>query len=96
MKLRDHPLMSCLGMRNWPPAWLWNSGAEDTMPNGEVGLLKNVILSDIVLPPGVFWSSSIWGLNTSVVFHLTIRLSVVTFPESYATSAVGALMRLVI
>jgi hypothetical protein len=44
MKLRDHPLMSSLGMRNWPPAWLWNSGAEDTMPNGEVGLLKNVIL----------------------------------------------------
>jgi hypothetical protein len=50
MKLRDHPLMSCLGMRNWPPAWLWRGGSEDTRPNGEVGILKNVIMSDIDPP----------------------------------------------
>ena len=54
MKLRDHPLVSCLGMRNWPPAWLWNNGAEDTMPVGEVGFLKNVILSDIDPPTRCF------------------------------------------
>jgi hypothetical protein len=54
MKLRDHPHMSCLGMRNWPPAWLWRDGSEDTRPNGEVGLLKNVILSDIDPPTRCF------------------------------------------
>jgi hypothetical protein len=32
--------MSCLGMRNWPPAWLWRDGSEDTEPNGEAGVLR--------------------------------------------------------
>ena len=46
--------MSYLGMRSWPPAWLWRGGSEDTRPNGEVGLLKNVILSDIDPPTRCF------------------------------------------
>jgi hypothetical protein len=54
MKLRDHPLMSCVSIRNWPPAWLWRGGAEDTKPNGEVGLLRDVILSDIDPPNRCF------------------------------------------
>jgi hypothetical protein len=54
MKLRDHPLMSCVGMRDWPPAWLWRGGSEDTRPDGEVGLLKEVILSDIDPPTRCF------------------------------------------
>jgi hypothetical protein len=50
MKLREHPFMSYVGMRNWPPAWLWRGGSDDTSPTGEVGLLKHVILSDIAPP----------------------------------------------
>jgi hypothetical protein len=41
MKLRDHPLVQ------WPPAWLWRDGSDDTRPVGEVGLLKDVILSGV-------------------------------------------------
>ncbi len=54
MKLRDHPLMSGVGMLNWPSAWLWRAGSEDTRPNGEVGLLRDVILSDIDPPNRCF------------------------------------------
>jgi hypothetical protein len=45
MKLRDHPLMSYKGIRSWPPAWLWRCGHESTFPEGEVGILKEVLLS---------------------------------------------------
>ena len=54
MKLRDHPLMSCVAVRNWPPTWLWRGGSEDTRPNGEIGFLKEVILSDIDPPTRCF------------------------------------------
>jgi hypothetical protein len=54
MKLRDHPLVSCVGMRNWPPTWLWRGGSEDTRPNGEVGFLTDVILSNIDPPTTCF------------------------------------------
>jgi hypothetical protein len=54
MKLRDHPFMSCEGMPNWPPTWLWRAGSEDTRPNGEVGFLRDVILSDIDPPNRCF------------------------------------------
>jgi hypothetical protein len=45
MKLRDHPLMSYKGIRHWPPAWLWRCGHESTFPEGEVGILKEVLSS---------------------------------------------------
>ncbi len=45
MKLRDHPLMSYKGAPSWPPAWLWRDGHKTTHPNGEVGILKEVIPS---------------------------------------------------
>jgi hypothetical protein len=54
MKLRDHPLMCSVDMRAWPPTWLWRGGSEDTRPTGEVGLLKDVILSDIDPPTRCF------------------------------------------
>jgi hypothetical protein len=54
MKLREHPFMSYVGMSNWPPAWLWRGGSDDTRPTGEVGLLKDVILSDIDPPTRCF------------------------------------------
>jgi hypothetical protein len=49
MKLRDHPLMSYRGIRSWPPAWLWRSGYESTFPEGEVGILREVLPSSV--PP---------------------------------------------
>jgi hypothetical protein len=49
MKLRDHPLMSYKGTCSWPPAWLWRDGYENTYPEGEVGILREVLLSTV--PP---------------------------------------------
>jgi hypothetical protein len=47
MLLRAHPLMTYKGIRSWPPAWLWRGGNENTHPEGEVGILKDVMLSTI-------------------------------------------------
>ncbi|HEY7318556.1 MAG TPA: hypothetical protein VIE89_13350 [Candidatus Binatia bacterium] len=45
MELRDHPLMSYRGNRNWPPTWVWLDGPEEKRPKGEVGILRMVLLS---------------------------------------------------
>lgn len=42
MKLREHPLMICGGIRNWPPIWLWIGGEKNERPRGEVGVLIRV------------------------------------------------------
>jgi len=47
MLLRDHPLMSYRGTRNWPPVWTWTRGGENKYPKGEVGILKTVEPSKI-------------------------------------------------
>ena len=39
MKLREHPLMICGGIRNWPPVWVWVGGENNQRPRGEVGVL---------------------------------------------------------
>jgi hypothetical protein len=45
LKLRDHPLMSYHGIRNWPPTWTWIDGPKDKHPKGEIGILRMVLLS---------------------------------------------------
>lgn len=40
MRLRDHPLMSYRGVKNWPPVWLQPD--TDKKLTGEVGLLTGV------------------------------------------------------
>lgn len=40
--MRDHPLMSYKGQRNWPPAWMWIGKGRNKYPHGEVGILKSV------------------------------------------------------
>src|SRR5262245_1811068 len=47
MLLREHPLTMYKGNRSWPPAWLWRGGNETTNPQGEAGILKDVIPSTI-------------------------------------------------
>jgi len=47
MHLREHPLMSCYGVPNWPPVWSWVDGPENKFPRGEVGILKWVGLTGI-------------------------------------------------
>jgi hypothetical protein len=42
MLLRDHPLMSYKGLRNWPPDWMWIDGKVTKNPKGEVGTLVEV------------------------------------------------------
>jgi hypothetical protein len=39
--------MSRYGVPNWPPVWTWVDGLENTLPKGEVGILKWVGLSGI-------------------------------------------------
>jgi hypothetical protein len=71
----------------------WRDGSEDTRPAGEVGFLRHVILSDIDPPKRCFLVMEHMG-NTSVVFHLKIRLFVARSTGSYATTAVIAFVRL--
>ena len=54
MLLRDHPLMSRHYVHNWPPVWTWINGEENEHPNGEVGILKAILLSKIQPPDRCF------------------------------------------
>ena len=54
MKLRNHPLMSCNGLPNWPPAWTWIGGAENKNPKGEVGVLLDLRVSTFQEPARCF------------------------------------------
>jgi hypothetical protein len=45
MLLRDHPLMSYMGIPNLPPTWTWIKGREDKHPKVEIGMLRAVLLS---------------------------------------------------
>jgi hypothetical protein len=47
MLLRDDPLLSYKRNRSWPPTWTRVDGQENTRPRGEVGILKEVLLSNI-------------------------------------------------
>ena len=38
--------MSYRGASNWPPQWTTTRQSEDDLPNGEVGILKEVIMND--------------------------------------------------
>jgi len=42
MELRAHPLMTCSGLPNWPPVWMWTDGNVNKNPKGEVGTLVEV------------------------------------------------------
>src|SRR5215470_2968244 len=43
MLLRNHPLMSYRGLRSWPPHWTWTGGVKNMHPQGEVGILREVL-----------------------------------------------------
>jgi len=43
MLLRNHPLLSHRGLRSWPPHWNWTGGAKNMHPQGEVGILREVL-----------------------------------------------------
>jgi hypothetical protein len=47
MLLRNHPLMSYHGIPSWPPVWTWIGGSENRRPQGEVGILEELVLSNI-------------------------------------------------
>jgi hypothetical protein len=49
MQLRDHPLMSYRSIHNWPPAWTPREGSENKPQKGEIGILKEIMLS--MIPP---------------------------------------------
>jgi hypothetical protein len=40
MVFRDHPLMSCYGVRNWPPAWIWLNGPGNNFHEAKSELLQ--------------------------------------------------------
>jgi hypothetical protein len=47
MLLRNHPLMTYKSLYSWPPVWIWTDGGENKHPRGEVGILREVTLSNI-------------------------------------------------
>jgi hypothetical protein len=54
MELRNHPLMSYGAVPNWPPSWLCIGGQMAAQPVGEIGVLKEVVLSRISDRPRIF------------------------------------------
>jgi hypothetical protein len=54
MELRNHPLMTYRGINNWPPVWTWRGGRENIKPQGEVGVLQDVFLSNVVPHSRIF------------------------------------------
>jgi hypothetical protein len=54
MELRNHPLMSYRGINSWPPVWTWRGGREHIRPRGEVGVLRDVFLSNVVPRSRIF------------------------------------------
>ena len=42
VKLRDHPLITYHGRRNWPPLWTRNP-PPDEAPIGDAGILKHLV-----------------------------------------------------
>ena len=47
MQLREHPLMRYHGVPNWPPVWTWRGGDARRNIRGEVGVVRDVFLSNI-------------------------------------------------
>jgi hypothetical protein len=49
MQLRDHPLMiRKSGYPNWPPKWTTTNPDKDDKPIGEVGILEDVVMSNLI------------------------------------------------
>jgi hypothetical protein len=51
MELRSHPLMSFKRSPNWPPVWVRIRGGIDKHPEGEVGILRELVWSPIRVRP---------------------------------------------
>jgi len=49
MELRNHPVMVCDGMRQWPPNWSLTYGPGRTAVSGEIGVLEFVFLSKVTI-----------------------------------------------
>lgn len=55
MFLRDDPRMNYRGLLNWPPKWVRRRGAgEIAPPRGEIGVLKNLLLSRVERHPRIY------------------------------------------
>jgi hypothetical protein len=49
MHLRDHPLMiRQSGYLSWPPAWTTTHHDKDDKPIGEIGILEDVVMTDLI------------------------------------------------
>ncbi len=49
MTLRHHPLMKRKnGFQSWPPTWTTTHHDKDDKPIGEVGILEDVMMSDLI------------------------------------------------
>src|SRR5262245_47676160 len=54
MLLREYPLFSYHGMRSWPPVWTWIAGGDNKHPRGEVGILRRLEKSHMLLADRCF------------------------------------------
>jgi hypothetical protein len=63
MQLRDHPLMTGKSVfPTWPPKWTATDRDRDDKPVGEVGILEDVLMSNLV-DDKVFISMQCEGLR---------------------------------
>ena len=52
MKLREHPLMICGGVVNWPPIWIWTGGEKNAEIHRVLKPSGRFAIYDIVAGPG--------------------------------------------
>jgi hypothetical protein len=65
LPLRDHPLTSYRGLKNWQLTWMWRGGVENN--KGDVEVLREVLRPGIKPHSGMFQLSRMKTRNTWVV-----------------------------
>jgi len=97
MELRNHSVMFCDGVRQWPPKWLQTYGRGTVSVSGEVGVLEAVFLSQVVINKVYLLMHTVEGnayLGTLIFEKLSSAKAVFDFLQGCINkplSAIGAL-----
>src|SRR5215510_13411167 len=77
MLLRDHPLMSYRGVRNWPPSWTWLDGVENKYSRGSLLRINPVFAQFESVFFGLFFclKRSIGGFD-SFYFYCLVQVTI--------------------
>jgi hypothetical protein len=86
--LRDHPLMNYRGLPNWPPRWLPRKDFGGEQLWGEVGVLREVVVSC-----GNLYNRQLSQLFLFIEHNQKSYVSAVLFNDAMFCREVGELMK---